>query len=65
MRNHAGFSLDSAHSCADKGSTCAIYWSDPSYQIVLSGRVSAQYFTPNSLWANSQAAHISAVAEAK
>ena len=61
----AGISLDGAVVEQDKDSTRAIYGSDPSFHAVLSGEVRAPQSTLNFLKAISEAAHTSAVAEAK
>jgi lipid-binding SYLF domain-containing protein len=61
----AGISLDGAVVEQDKDSTRAIYGSDPSFHAVLSGEVPAPESTRNFLKAISEAAHTSAVAEAK
>jgi lipid-binding SYLF domain-containing protein len=61
----AGISLDGAVVEQDKDSTRAIYGSDPSFHAVLSGEVHAPSSTLKFLKAVSEAAHTSAVAEAK
>ena len=61
----AGISLDGAVVEQDKDSTRAIYGSDPSFHAVLGGEVPAPESTRNFLKAISEAAHTSAVAEAK
>jgi lipid-binding SYLF domain-containing protein len=61
----AGISLDGAVVEQDKDSTRAIYGSDPSFHAVLSGKVRAPQSTRRFLKAISEAAHTSAVAEAK
>ncbi len=61
----AGISLDGAVIQQDEDSTRAIYGSDPSFHAILSGEVHAPKSTLNFLKAVSQAAHASAVAEAK
>jgi len=61
----AGISLDGAVVEQDKDSTRAIYGSDPSFHAVLSGEVHAPSSTLRFLKAVSEAAHTSAVAEAK
>jgi SH3 domain-containing YSC84-like protein 1 len=61
----AGISLDGAVVEQDEDSTRAIYGSDPSFDAVLSGKVRAPDSTLKFLKAVSEAAHTSAVAEAK
>jgi len=61
----AGISLDGAVVEQDKDSTRAIYGSDPSFHAVLSGEVRPPRSTRKFLKAISEAAHASAVAEAK
>ena len=61
----AGISLDGAVVEQDEDSTRAIYGSDPSFHGVLSGKVRAPSSTLKFLKAVSEAAHTSAVAEAK
>ncbi len=61
----AGISLDGAVVEQDKDSTRAIYGSEPSIHDVLSGEVRAPKSTLHFLKAISEAAHTSAVAEAK
>ncbi len=61
----AGISLDGAVVEQDEDSTRAIYGSDPSFHAVLSGKVHAPDSTLKFLKAVSEAAHTSAVAEAK
>ena len=61
----AGISLDGAVVEQDEDSTRAIYGSDPSFHAVLSGEVRAPSSTLKFLKAVSEAAHTSAVAEAK
>ena len=61
----AGISLNGAVIEQDKDSARAIYDSDPSFHDVLSGEVRAPKSTLNFLKAISEAAHTSAVAEAK
>ena len=61
----AGISLDGAVVEQDKDSTRAIYGHDPSIHDVLSGEVRAPKSTLHFLKAISEAAHTSAVAEAK
>lgn len=61
----AGISLDGAVVEQDKDSTRAIYGSDPSFHAVLSGEVRPPSSTRKFLKAIAEAAHTSAVAEAK
>ncbi len=61
----AGISLDGAVVEQDKDSTRAIYGSDPSFHAVLSGEVPAPSSTLKFMKAVSEAAHTSAVADAK
>lgn len=61
----AGISLDGAVVEQDKDSTRAIYGSDPAFRALLSGEVPAPDSTLKFLKAISEAAHTSAVAEAK
>ena len=61
----AGISLDGAVVEQDKDSTRAIYGSNPSFHAVLSGEVRPPSSTRKFLKAISEAAHTSAVAEAK
>ncbi len=61
----AGISLDGAVVEQDKDSTRAIYGSDPSFHAVLSGEVPPPSSTLKFMKAVSEAAHTSAVAEAK
>jgi SH3 domain-containing YSC84-like protein 1 len=60
-----GISLDGAVVEQDEDSTRAIYGGDPSFHAVLSGEVGAPSSTLKFLKAVSEAAHTSAVAEAK
>ncbi len=61
----AGISLDGAVVQQDEDSTRAIYGSDPTFHALLSGDVPAPDSTLKFLKAISEAAHTSAVAEAK
>lgn len=60
-----GISLDGAVVEQDEDSTRAIYGDDPSFHAVLSGEIGAPSSTLKFLKAVSEAAHTSAVAEAK
>ena len=61
----AGITLDGAVVEQDKDSTRAIYGSDPSFHALLGGEIPAPDSTLKFLKAISEAAHASAVAEAK